>query len=85
MYNAVQSIQYNVLLFKITSCRYTSTEDHISCLHVHYMYMYIYIYKEFKKSTTLSITFFDLEICALFESDTDSLKTLRMPLWGSRV
>lgn len=54
------------------------------------VYMYIiciciYIYKEFKNSTTLSITFLDLEIRALFESDTDSLKILRMPLWGSRV
>lgn len=85
MYNAVQSMQYSVLFFKITRCRYTSTKDHISCLHVHFIYICIYIYKEFKNSTTLSITFFDLEIRALFESDTDSLKTLRMPLWGSRV
>lgn len=45
----------------------------------------IYIYKEFKNSTTLSITFLDLEMRALFESDTDSLKILRMSLWGSRV
>lgn len=42
MYNAVQSMQYSVLFFKITRCRYSSTEDHISCLHVHYLYMYIH-------------------------------------------
>lgn len=54
------------------------------------VYMYIiciciYIHKEFKNSTPLSITFFDLEIRALLESDTDSMKTFRIQLWGSRV
>lgn len=66
-------------------CSSTLQDVDIPVLKIIYpVYMYIHL-QRIQKFYNVVNNIFDLEIRALLESDTDSLKTLRMPLWGSSV